>query len=320
MIISGVVVDVKNILESIDLEIKSETPKELLADCPFCSDGSGNLSINRESGLYHCWRCGAEDRRARGNLVHLVAVVRGLTHPDATEHILQYGTFATSKQLLRRLREAFVSRRHTSRLQSVQGDVDRFFNPRHPYWKERGISRQTAEIFQLGFDERRQHAIMPIMAGDIPVALIRRNTSDFGPRYLYPEGFQKERFLYGLEHAKPEHPLVLVEGPIDALKVSQAGYNGVACLGATFSDFQSRLVLDFGPSYVVLMTDEDLGGQILSTKIWDTYPLRNVYYTEFPSGRKDPGEMTTDEIWEAIALRKHVLGLYLANLQARAST
>lgn len=311
MIISGVVVDVKNILTAINLEIKYETPKEILVDCPFCGDGSANLSVNRDSGLYHCWRCGAEDRRAKGNLVHLVAIIRGIGHVDASEYILQYGTFATQDQLLKRVREVFARKKNMRiKTVSVQEEVDRYYNPRHPFWKKRGIRRYTAERFQLGYDQKRNHAIIPIFDGETPIAIVRRNDSGFGPKYLFPEGFKKERYLYGLSHSKGGG-LCIVEGPIDALKVHQAGYNAVAVMGDSFSVYQSQLIMDYGPEYVVLMTDEDLGGEILSTKVWDTYPLRNIYYAEMPKNKNDPGECNSDEIWESIVTKRHVLSLYL---------
>lgn len=322
MIIAGVVVDVANILQSIGLEVKHETPKELLADCPFCDDGSANLSVNRESGLYKCWRCGSEGGLRRGgNLVHLVSVIRGITHVDATEYIIQYGTFATKEQLLQRVRDIFARGRGIHHQPaSVQEDVDRYFNPRHPFWKKRGISRATAERFQLGYDERRSQATIPLFSEGVPIALIRRNDSGFGPKYKFSAGVSKERYLFGLDHCVPNSSVCITEGPIDALKVFQAGLNAVAVMGDTFSTYQATLLLDHGPKSIVLMTDEDMGGEILSTKIWEDYPQRSIYYTKMPKGRKDPGECNEDEIFESYVGRKHVLSLHLARLQERVVT
>lgn len=322
MLLSGVYLEVKNVLEALQFEIAYETPKELLLNCPFCDDQRANLSVNRDTGLYHCWRCGSDNRRARGDLINLVASAKGVSRVDATEYILQYGSKATSKQLLRSLRRAFRKKRPITHWMDVQEEVDRYYAPRHPYWRERGLSVRTTEKFHLGFDHKRNHAIIPIYHQGHPVAITRRNLNELGSRYKDAEGFQKDKVVFGLDQCRPNRldghggGLYLCEGPIDAMKVHEAGYNGIAVLGDTFSDTQARLIMDYGPKQVVLMTDEDFAGEILARKVWETYPMRNVYYVELPEGRKDPGECTVDEIWEAITLKRHVLGLYLENLKA----
>lgn len=44
------------------LALKSAGNGEVRANCPFCGDTGGHLWINRNKGLYHCFRCGASGR------------------------------------------------------------------------------------------------------------------------------------------------------------------------------------------------------------------------------------------------------------------
>lgn len=311
VIVAGISIDVRHIVQSLGLEIKFETNSEIIMDCPFCADARANLSVNSGTGLYHCWRCGAADRRAAGDLPRLVMSMRSVSRYSALEYLIEHGTYASGKELLRMARKAF--RPKTSRLvfEDHSETVNYYFAPKHPYWRERGISQRTAEKFHLGYDHKREHAIIPVFFEGTPIGIIRRANNKWTPwKYKEPRNFPKEYILFGIDQCKGED-IIITEGPIDAMKVHEAGYNAVAALGASFSPQQAQLLVDMGPKKITMMTDEDMGGEVLATKIWETVPLRNIYFTRFPEGRKDPGEMTVDEIWESIVTREHVLTLYM---------
>lgn len=311
MIISGQYVDVRKIIEALGLDIKGESGDELLLDCLWHDDGGANLSINVAKGVYKCWVCYNDNPMARGNLISFVANVRSITRFEATEFILERSVLADPADLLRHVKDAFRSRFRRPKSEPIWNEVDRYFAPRHPFWKERGIRRRTAEKFLLGFDARRNHAIIPISIDGEPVALIRRVIGATKRRYLMPKGFEKENVLFGLDRCKG-NGLYICEGAIDAMKVHQAGYNGVAVLGNSMSQKQSDMLLEYGPEYLVLMTDADLGGGLLSKQVWESIPYRSIYYVEYPEGRNDPGACNSDEIWEMVMTKQHVLkGLYL---------
>lgn len=318
MILKGRHVDVQRVVESLNLIVQAETNHEILVDCPFHNDDGNNLSISREKGAYHCWVCYPSDRRAGGNLVHLVSILRSITYDESVELILRESSVVSGVQLLADVRGMLHRPSKRRARQPIWNEVDRYYNPRHYYWrKTRKIDSWTAAKFMLGFDEKKNQAIIPITEDGVPTGLIRRRLSKVGNRYIYPskeEGFFRNEHLFGLDRCTG-NGLYIVEGPVDCLKVHQAGYNGVAVLGAYLSDTQSRRLLEYDPDYLVLMTDEDMGGELLSTHIYENFPLRHMYAVTLPNGRKDPGECTTWEIWEAIEHKISLLTLNLPHVQ-----
>lgn len=55
---------------------------ELKALCPFCGDTKYHLGINREKGMFHCFRCGE-----RGNSISLYAKIFGVSNKDAYDSL-----------------------------------------------------------------------------------------------------------------------------------------------------------------------------------------------------------------------------------------
>jgi DNA primase len=300
--------DVKSIITSLGLDIRAESGRELLLDCVFHDDGGRNLSVNSESGFYHCWVCSADNPQAKGTLVRLVSNVRGCTWQEATEYMVEHSGQLSPTELIRDIRLAFRKprpKRHT------EIKVSQYYNPSHTYWsKTRKIDFLTATEFLLGYDKKRNHAIIPITVDGMPVATIRRTMFNYGTRYVYTKGFDKNEVLFGLDHCKG-NGLYVVEGAVDALKVHQAGYNGIAVLGSNLSKQQAKLIREYGPSYIVIMTDEDLGGQMLANQIAAFLPEQSLFYVTLPNKKKDPGSCTTFEIWEAIEHKKNVIGAWM---------
>jgi DNA primase len=189
-------------------------------------------------------------------------------------------------------------------------DINMYVNPHHPYWRSRGIGHWIAWKFQLGFDEKKQRAIIPVTVEKKPIALISRYLGPDAVRYKYSKDFDRNDVLFGLDHCRG-NGLYIVEGAVDCLKVHQAGFNGIAVLGSSLSANQATLIREYGPEYVVIMTDEDLGGQILANQIARDLADLPLYYTILPDGRKDPGECNTYQIWEAVNKKTSVITGYL---------
>lgn len=317
MIIRGRHVDVQRIIEALSIPVKATTNSEILMDCLFHNDTGANLSINRESGRYHCWVCADSDPRSHGGLVHLVVVIRSITYVEAEEYILRQSVTISGPRLLEEVRRSLHrNKSRPKQLEPIWDEVDRYYNPRHKYWrKTRHIDSWTAAKFMLGYDEKKNQAIIPVTVDGQPIGLIRRTMHDYGNRYIYPskdDGFFRNELLFGMDRCSGGS-LYLVEGPIDCLKVHQAGFNGVAVLGAYLSEPQSKLILEYSPDYIVLMTDEDEGGVTLATSIWEHLAIRNVYGVQLP--KKDPAACTTWEIWEAVERKVHILNTYLPHVQ-----
>ena len=91
--------------------------------------------------------------------------------------------------------------------------------------------------------------------------------NDDAPKYKLPAGFRKSLELFNLDRAIKEpadHPLVIVEGFFDCIKLWQHGVRRVvALMGSTLSPAQEELIRQHTTrqSRVILMLDEDDAGR-----------------------------------------------------------
>lgn len=97
--------------------------------------------------------------------------------------------------------------------------------------------------------------------------------------------------------------LIVVEGPLDGMRLEEAGIqNWVATLGTTFTPIQRSLLVDAGVNKLRCAYDSDIlsdgrrpgdeGWKRLTEIVGNLMDLERV---QLPAG-KDPGEMTVDEI------------------------
>lgn len=103
-----------------------------------------------------------------------------------------------------------------------------------PYLASRGISRDTAERFHLGYSED-QRLTIPYLTPVGPLLMKRRCVSCEGKceghaKYLYTEGAPVH--LYNAQTLRGADRVVIVEGELDAITVEQAGVACVAYPGA----------------------------------------------------------------------------------------
>src|SRR6202020_544957 len=121
----------------------------------------------------------------------------------------------------------------------------------HPYLAARGITKETAEQFGVGFFSGKGsmsgRIVFPIHneQGEL-VAYAGRAIDDSEPRYKLPAGFHKSVELFNLHRAIGESGttghVVVVEGFFDGMKVSQAGLPCVGLMGSSLSEAQEVLL------------------------------------------------------------------------------
>jgi DNA primase len=144
----------------------------------------------------------------------------------------------------------------------------------HPYLQERGLTFETIVNFGLGYCAKGMMAeriAIPIHnpEGNV-VAYAGRHPGDPKdgiPKYKLPQGFRKSLELFNIDRASkesPDHPLVIVEGFFDCMKLYQHGCRRVvALMGSTMSAAQEELIrkLTDHQGQVIVMLDEDEAGQ-----------------------------------------------------------
>ena len=178
------------------------------------------------------------------------------------------------------------------------------------YWQERGLTQETIALFGLGYDVMNDAVTIPIrdQYGQL-LGVIRRYLEDDAPlRYKYPRGFKRSCNLFAswLLDTDPGSTVVVCEGSIDAMKVRQAGFPGVAQYGSSMAPQQVELLQRSGITTVILFYDNDKAGKKATLDVTgqgkvdlrDYFVVKTVHY---PSRSiKDPGMMSSAEIADCV--------------------
>lgn len=295
----------EKILNDIGVQVYSDTHSDFICYCPIhLNRDSPAFNIGKEPPYpFRCWNPKCD---ARGTLVKLIMT---LCHKDIIGALKMMNKYRTSVSNLSELIEKIKDDQEDtydvlpeSLLEKVKLDYDK--EPEKlKVFEDRGITRQTIEEFRIGYSQRRRRLTIPVWDEDKNFVGFsgRAVTADVVPKY-WDRGLPKRHILFNLDNARSSGEAIIVEGPIDAIKVWQAGYkNVVAFFGGGFSNIQAeKLTKTF--KEVTIFTDNDEPGRAFVEKIAAKCREKGVtiYVVEYPDDRKDPGELNEKEIQHAI--------------------
>ena len=283
-----------------------ESAGEYSVYCPFHHNtDTPALYINKITGLWICFNpsCGE-----KGNINKLAnyfgtVIAQKIVAKDFTtdELITSLNSINNSQSTMFNWDEAL------ERVSIDYNNIEQVKNIQ--YLLNRGFDKDILEYFEIGFSERQQRIVIP--ARDEAFRIIgfigRAISEDQNPRYRYSDNFPKASLLFNLNNAKFSPEVFVTEGSLDAIKVHQAGYhNVVATLGSNVNRRQIDLLNKYFDS-VTILSDNDDAGFAMRNLIVDGCSTKNLYVVEYPSGIKDPGEMSTEQITDCIRNRKGYL-------------
>lgn len=277
--------------------------------CVFHEDSNPSMRFNMESGLFYCHAC-----HAKGNIGTLTRHL-GIASLDTSEYRLR-----EVHEILRKLDMGTSNTRYLP-----ESSLARYQIPTS-YWEEdRQLSLRVIDQFKLGADPMGEYVTIPMrtMNGDLLGVIKRFLSPDADVRYKYPRGMKKSHHLFGawqVARARNAKTVVLTEGSIDAMKVWQAGWPGLAILGSEVSEEQIRVLQSLDARRVILFFDNDRAGKECAShalgygerrvkgETKKTYSrardLRRYFSVERATykrgGPKDPGAMTSAEIDECL--------------------
>ncbi len=180
------------------------------------------------------------------------------------------------------------------------------FNALKDHLREKGFSPDEmlaagllarSERSSSTYDKFRNRVMFPVfdLRGNV-VAFSGRILGDGQPKYLNsPETdiYTKGNCVFGLNLAKnePEGTLILCEGNLDVVSLSQAGFTGaVAPLGTAFTKEQARILAKYAKTVVVAFDNDSAGLKATDKAIRfleeQGIPVRVLQM----SGAKDPDE------------------------------
>jgi DNA primase len=293
---------------------------------PKHADTNPSCGINVNTGLWNCWSCGAN-----GDIITLGMVVlrkgylkiRKLLSPEGMD-----GRRALLQNRLRALQKAsgaFVAEtppgerpwlpddaREPDSYRSGAADLEE-------YLYERGFEPETLQAWGIryvrvadirtkrGTAEIRNSIAIPLLDQDGTVqAWSYRSTPsslDWQPRYLDTSDAPLGRYWHGMHLAGSYTQVYVCEGPLDAMKVWQAGFRpSLSIMGNQLPPEKVRMLADFRK--VVLFLDRDAGGELATRKIGELlWRHTSLWVARYPTktAGDDPGELAPVDIELAIA-------------------
>lgn len=178
--------------------------------------------------------------------------------------------------------------------------LDQFPRFLHPYWKQEGITEETAEKFDIRFDQSTECIMIPIYDEEGRLVGVKvRETRLAKNKYSYALRTRKSVVLYGLwqneEAIRKEKEVIVFEAEKSVLKADSLGiHNTVAIGGKILSADQVRLLNSLNAS-VVLALDEDVSEEDIMRnvhKITFPFPVNDVYVLR--DNRLNPKESPAD--------------------------
>lgn len=295
-------------------DLRVNSTGQAVGACPFCekSDRFYLAVTGGKIGHYICHKCGERGRTP----VYLIAHVEGITKREAMQRLMKAADMfrrreGTPADLLTALRTA-------RGLDPVEDDPVDFELPpqfipifdakrkkkwKFPvYLKERGVKRETAKAWGLGFTRTGRYAgrlIIPVECPNGRSWTGRDMTGEQEPKYINPFGADHSRLLLGWDHTRLGEDICLVEGPLDAIKAWQAGVPALALMGKSISNEQAALLhTKPADAAITIMLDPeeavapyDVAAQLITH-------FNNVHIAKLPDG-EDPGSTTPEVLLHA---------------------
>jgi DNA primase len=315
--------DVQSVLERLNIDVvnshwNSVTGEELTAFCPYHYDGTAesgkdSWSINAETGKHRCWSCGFA-----GSLAWLLHKVGDVPLDQAIKEVGGEVDLSIIKNIdpWSGTREIYDPPAPMSRARLLVYD-----EPPAEALAKRNLTAEAAAAYEVRWETAKSAWVTPIrdaLTQEVMGLQIK------GPdRYFrnLPGGVNKGSTLFGIEKL-PAESVVLVESPLDVLRLYSLGYVGISTFGAAWSAEQMSLIIHNAESVIVAM-DNDEAGRTQSLKMLGLnkkgfagrrlipfdYHIRMKFFSYDGIDAKDVGDMTDEQIHQGISTARHsVLG------------
>lgn len=292
--------EIKDLFLNHNIYISSNTSEELSVFCPFHKNSnSAAMYINIKTGL---WQCFNPSCAKKGNFRQLYYAITGKSFGKN----YSIDPYNLDKELNKYKNEYVVN--NSLNIDSIAIDYNKDSNLLNTLI-ERGLSLDTLKYFEVGYSKEKNRVVIPVRSASYElVGFIGRAVLDSQqPRYLYNKGFRRADYLFNLQNAKVHGDVIIVEGSIDAMFVHQAGFNNVvASLGAAIPKSQIILLKKYFDK-IIIFSDNDMAGEAMRDGIIEQCLGKNISLAEVSKGLKDPGEMNTEQIQNAIKFAKYII-------------
>ncbi len=301
-----------------------ENSVSFILNCPKCN--KRKVYIHKEYGYFVCWVC-REKEDYHGKAEFALADIYGAPIWEIKKKIYD-NTFQFENVLNLELKdlwgdseEEFLNK--IEELPIVPWDPY-FVSLGHPrfekgqiYLENRGIKIEHIMEYDIHYDPRAKRVIFPIKVnGDLlgwqgryidklEIKHHSTGTTFKVPKYVTSFGMKKDRVLMFQDRLKGSPHAVLAEGPTSALGAHLCGGN-VASMGKAVSVRQLEIIKSSVPK-LYLALDPDAADEIdsICRKLYGEIEIYGLFP---PSGKKDLGECTQEEVFQQFKKAKKLFG------------
>jgi len=292
----------RDVLKEIDrmgLDVASISGNEAYLFCPFHADSKKpSMAVSLRGEGWWCFSC-----EIGGSLARLEKMLEEL---DEIPQPIEREDSGTEVQYVR------LARMDVEDFLELPLAINNAYLLRYRF-----LTNDTIESWQIR--QSNLFVIIPIFKrSKISGLVLRAVLDEYSPKYqLQPKGFSRKTHLLCNPNIRLDdpRPLIVVEGPLDAIKVWQNGFQKVcAIFGSSMSDEQAAMIKKMS-GRVMLLFDNEVSGFVATQKnakkladIDLFVPDRNRYIS------KDPGDMDKEELEELMEhpvsyLKARMLGI-----------
>ena len=284
-------------------------------------DQNPSASLNVKTGLWSCWAYRDDAGRSGGDYLWLVQQIEGCGPGDAITILRDL--LLDDDSVWDRERQEWEAMAEPPKKQSNEirtyplATLDHWLVP-HPYWGSRGFTEETIKQFSLGYDEQEVRLVIPVFLDGKLIGWQKRTqnnpewpmtTTDVRHKYKNSYGFPKSRVLFGWDQAiEDDGHVIVVEGPLDAITLVQAGYNAVATFSAEIGAEQLARLRYWNS--VIFFPDMDPAGlkYLKSLERLSEYTKTSLI---IPEPGEDANSVTSDRLDELVDSRQDGLKVLL---------
>jgi hypothetical protein len=300
------VIDVERVLVGLDLQLYAQRGVEVNGLCPMHKkrtgkdDHSPSWWINSESGAHICFSCGY-----KGNIFTLVADVKGISYFDAQDYIGD-SVEVPLDSLMRRIKDLpqYVQPEETIAMSEARLAV--YTDPPEIELKKRFLKIGPVNVHGVLWDKSNEAWILPIRDPDDGSLWGWQEKGARGRFFRnQPAGVKKSRTVFGVHIMSSTHDLIVVESPLDAVRLTGLGHNAISTFGAIMSEEQAK-ILRRAPK-IIAAFDNDKAGHTANEQMRGfarKYGMDLHYFNYRGIDVKDVGDMTEAEIEHGIKTAK----------------
>jgi hypothetical protein len=289
--------DLLTILDQAGVEGLRDGRTEIFALCPSPShdERHPSWSINKTTYLHHCFSCGFS-----GTLTGLLHQLGG-ADADVADIEVNLRTQGFLRQMERVRREPERTLAPVLPLLTEWSLVNVLADVPERLLAFRRLKRAAADAFQVRWSGDTREWVLPLRS---PTGvLLGAQYKRVGSVLTLPAGLPKGSTLFGLAQMESYDVVVLVESPLDAVRLFGLGIPALASLGAWVTPEQVTLLArTFAVVYIAL--DDDKAGREGTARTTEMLRRRGCaavpwsyqgLVDEDGHKAKDPGDVASDE-------------------------